>query len=193
MRLAAENRGASGTTRGLGVALLSPFGMDDKRLGRWEDRVRWCRAFLFGLAYASLAGCIIVPYPADISKGRAVDVDPKTAFQTGTTTREEVLARLGKPDHDTIGGGHVFVYSWWHASWGLARVGGLGSGHGAAASYHINYLIIKFDESDRVVGAEQGETPDHYENREQGGWGVWIKFLDGSYDVLPDEPKPKSL
>ena len=143
--------------------------------------MRWGRTLLVGLACVSLAGCIIIPFPVDKTKGRAVDVDPKTAFQTGVTTREEVLTRLGQPDHDTIDRGHVFVYSWWHAGWGFAAFSGFNGNVGTGASYRIDYLAIKFDESDRIVDAERGDTYTYFKP---------IKLFDASYYVFPLEPKP---
>ena len=156
--------------------------------------MRWCRAFLFGLACVSLTACApVLPFPLDVTKGRAVDVDPKTAFHIGVTTREEVLARLGEPDRDTTDRGHVFVYSWWHAYVGaVGMVPQLMSRRELVVQvgpYRLYYLVIKFDESERVVGAERGDVEGDVSSSE---WVAHINFLDASYNVTPREPQPKA-
>jgi hypothetical protein len=121
---------------------------------------RYCRGALLlaSLAAANLAACVIIPIPVDHTRGRVVD--PKTAIEIGVTTREEIVSRVGEPDavwEDE----RVLVYSWEHSNL-LLIVGAGGPGGavvGAGYVYRDRMLLIKFDDTDRVLRAEWVERP----------------------------------
>lgn len=83
------------------------------------DRMRLGRCLLAGvLVVGLLSGCIIVPIPRAGHTGEFKTIDEGTAqfIQTGVTTREEVLLRLGAPstseEEDTLLRYEVEEYGW---------------------------------------------------------------------------------
>jgi hypothetical protein len=129
---------------------------------------------LAALAVAGLTGCIAIPIPVDHAEGRVVDPQ-KTPIEIGVTTRDEIIARVGKPDavfedervlkelgvntDDPDRKISVFVYTWQHANvlWLVAVANFVAGGH---YSYSDDVLCIQFDASGRVARAVWAELPD---------------------------------
>ena len=154
--------------------------------------MRWCRALLVSLAVADLTACVIVPIPVNHTVGREVDVDPKMEFAIGVTRREDVIARYGEPNYDIHDDtrpatGHLIAYSWLHQGLLLAGGGVNTPGIGGSGPFYVwkyklttnQYLIIRFDGTDRLVWAERVERPGDY----AGG-----PFLEDLYNSPMDAP-----
>lgn len=79
------------------------------------------------LLLAGSTGCLIWPFPTgDLLSGRGrIRREDTAPFRAGSTTREEVLLRLGEPD-GVEQGGRILVYRWTEVR-GFFAAGGNGS------------------------------------------------------------------
>ena len=91
-----------------------------------------------------LKACIYIPTPQHtIMEGRGmVEAEDIQDFKTGTTTREEVLLRLGEPDF-TLNEQSIFAYSWTRVQ-GYFFIGGGYSGAGGPVG-KTTLLMLEFD------------------------------------------------
>lgn len=118
-----------------------------------------------------LTGCLIIPVDYHVTGSRHnITSESTNALCIGTTTREDVLLRLGEPDFVSEDG-RRFGYLWTKvkAIWAVASYGG----PGAAGEITHSYLIeTSFDQSnhvsevrllkkwgDSVTGTPDAETP----------------------------------
>jgi outer membrane protein assembly factor BamE (lipoprotein component of BamABCDE complex) len=90
------------------------------------------------------SACIVIPTPEHRIQGRVPCDSEKTNFMVKeTTSKEEVLLNLGEPDlvleHEKI-----FVYRWEMVAGYVAAYGG------TAPIQRTSFLIIEFDDKDRV-------------------------------------------
>ncbi|MCG3134799.1 MAG: hypothetical protein HMLKMBBP_02180 [Planctomycetes bacterium] len=98
---------------------------------------RLAAAALSAALSAGLGACVAVPYPREpeilpsrLAPHVGADRDVAGAFTVGSTTREEVLLRIGEPDR-TKDGGRVLLWLGRELRMGLAYavlVPGLGAG-----------------------------------------------------------------
>jgi hypothetical protein len=132
-------------------------------------------AILIAMAALSLfSGCIIIPVPGGGHTGEFKAIDEATVkfIQIGTTTREDILLRLGAPDEAsettlTYGtmrrsGGTIWFFFIPIPSPGPAASL---SGGGAVESKIYKPLIIEFDENSTVTAWRLGEGVTHVKER----------------------------
>jgi len=94
------------------------------------------------------SACIVIPTPEHRIGGRVPCDDEKTTFIVKeTTTKEEVLLKLGEPDL-VLNRERIFVYRWEMVA-AYFFVGGYGGGTGGPIPRH-HFLIIEFDDKNRV-------------------------------------------
>jgi outer membrane protein assembly factor BamE (lipoprotein component of BamABCDE complex) len=87
------------------------------------------------------AGCALF---TGEDKGREIAEERIKFMQAGTTTKEDVLLRLGEP-HRVLRGERYFLY------FDFTKEGvPLGLGMGIPVSQHLYLLLIEFDDKDRV-------------------------------------------
>lgn len=109
-------------------------------------------------------GCIIIPIPHEASASpvsRGIVHDHDTAFaHHGSTTREEVILRLGQPDlawrHE-----QVLLYGWSESTLGVF-IAVAAPGGGAAdyiEDYKPRYLIMEFDSAGRFQRLDRPAIP----------------------------------
>lgn len=108
-------------------------------------------------------GCVIIPVPLAGHTGRYKGIDEETVkfIQIGSTTREDVLLRLGAPDQASEEG---FEYGTEKFSWGLLWIvfipnpaGAPGTPGGGFLWGKVRPLIIEFDENSIVKAVRFGE------------------------------------
>jgi hypothetical protein len=101
---------------------------------------------LFLILFSS--GCIVIPTPEHRIQGRVPCDSDKTTFMVkDTTSKEEVLLKLGEPDL-VLNRESIFVYRWEMVAAYFA-VGGYGGG-AVGPIQRTNFLIIEFDDKNRV-------------------------------------------
>lgn len=112
--------------------------------------------FLALLLLAGSTGCLIWPFPTGgLLSGRGRIRPADTApFRVGSTTREEVLLRLGEPDA-VEGGGQLLVYRWTEARGFFALTGGGGQALVIPFPGH-RQVRFHFDEKARLERVETG-------------------------------------
>ena len=99
-----------------------------------------------------LPACIIIPTPQHYVGGR-FDIDYVTidSVKPGTTSKEDVLLRLGEPDL-VVKNERVLGYRWQKAQ---AYLFAGGPGAGAGAPIMTTYLLLlEFNEKDVLLRAE---------------------------------------
>ena len=107
------------------------------------------------------SACIAIPFPADeVTSGHEISEEEVLFIESGVTTRQQVLERLGDPSviwEDE----RVVAYNWEHVGWRMAIVaaaGGTGVG-GVLDVTTPHALVIQFDEADRVKKFERTTIP----------------------------------
>ena len=94
------------------------------------------------------SACIVIPTPEHRIQGRVPCDEEKTTFMVkDTTSKEEVLLKLGEPDL-VLNRERIFVYRWEMVA-AYFFVGGAGGGAGGPIQ-RTNFLIIEFDDMNRV-------------------------------------------
>jgi hypothetical protein len=109
--------------------------------------------FILAAVVVLLGGCLIVPVPEYDAAGSRGNITKETSdqFQTGVTTKEDVLLQLGEPDYATDDGRQIGyewtrVKAWWFVGGGYS---------GAAGEVLRSYLLrLTFDEEDRFVRSD---------------------------------------
>jgi outer membrane protein assembly factor BamE (lipoprotein component of BamABCDE complex) len=103
------------------------------------------RTALLVLTGLGLSGCIIFPTPSHGGE-RVITKEAIESFEPGTTTRADVLLRLGDPTK-RLEEDRFFVYQWkrTHWYWGIF----LGNGAGGRFQYS-HYLGLEFTPDNRV-------------------------------------------
>ncbi len=121
-------------------------------------------------AVSLFSGCIIVPVPGGGHTGefKAIDEETVKFIQIGTTMRDDILLRLGAPDHASE---TTFTYGTMRRSGGWLWLlfipipgpgsAGLLGGSGAVESKIYRPLIIEFDENSIVTAWRFGEGVTH--------------------------------
>ena len=112
-----------------------------------------------------LGGCIAIPHGqmrAPASRD-PIDADMVSFVRPGSTTREELLLRLGAPRYRWKGD-RVFGYAWTSSGMTMVIVaasagGGVGGGAGAFEVYTNYFLLVDFDEAGRVVRVRRDRVP----------------------------------
>lgn len=100
--------------------------------------------------------CVVIPTPEHRDHGRVPCDDEKTSFMVkDTTTKEEVLLKLGEPDL-VLNHERIFVYRWEMVA-AYFFVGGYGSGTGGPIQ-RPHFLIIEFDDRNIVSRHEVRES-----------------------------------
>jgi len=98
------------------------------------------------------SACIVIPTPEHRIQGRVPCDEEKTTFMVkDTTSKEEVLLKLGEPDL-VLNRERIFVYRWEMVA-AYFFVGGAGGGAGGPIQ-RTNFLIIEFDDKNRVIRHE---------------------------------------
>jgi len=98
------------------------------------------------------AACMVVPTPEHRDHGRVPCDDEKTTFMVrDTTSKEEVLLKLGEPDL-VLNKERTFVYRWEMVA-AYFFVGGAGGG-AAGPIQRPHFFIIEFDDKNMVVRHE---------------------------------------
>lgn len=117
----------------------------------------WKLAALLSLA-ACLTGCLMGAVPSigrSVTHGRVITADQVRLMNPGRTTREEVIARFGKPwaHYDDL---QVMVYYWEvRKGWWFWAVFHSAGGAGEAIEItRLRYLFIQFDDLGRVQRCE---------------------------------------
>ena len=106
------------------------------------------KAFLALLLMLFSAACVVIPTPGHRIQGRVPCDDEKTTFMVkDTTSKEEVLLRLGAQDV-VLNRARIFVYPWQMVA-AYFFVGGYGGGTGGPI-HRPHFLIIEFDDKSRV-------------------------------------------
>jgi hypothetical protein len=114
-------------------------------------------------AMISQIGCIMVPIPTQEGKvlaGKPVAEEQLLFLSPDTTTKEEVLERLGSPDV-IWEEAHLFAYNWVMRQGILFWAVGAGNS-GAAGAWDIPkryMLLIQFDDQDRVRRFDRAVWP----------------------------------
>ena len=98
---------------------------------------------LLALTGLGLSGCIIIPTPSHGGVG-VIPGETIESFEPGTTTRTDVLLRVGDPA-ERLQEDRFFVYEWERVHWYIAVDGGYG---GPINIPH--YLWLKFMPDGRV-------------------------------------------
>lgn len=94
------------------------------------------------------AACVVIPTPEHRIQGRVPCDDDKTAFIVkDTTSKEDVLLKLGEPDL-VLNHERIFVYRWEMVA-AYFFVGGYGAGAGGPIQ-RPNFLIIEFNDRNTV-------------------------------------------
>lgn len=114
-------------------------------------------------ALISQAGCVMLPIPTAERKvlaGTPVAEEQLAFIVPNTTTRSEVVARLGNPDV-VWEEARLFVYNWEMRQGILVwAVGAYYSGAAGVADIPKHYmLLIQFDDQDRVQRFERAVRP----------------------------------
>ncbi len=104
---------------------------------------------LISLLIALFTGaCIVIPTPEHRLGGRVPCDDEKTAFIVkDTTSKEEVLLKLGEPDL-VLNQERIFVYRWEMVA-AYFFVGGYGAGTGGPIQ-RPHFLIIEFNDKNMI-------------------------------------------
>jgi hypothetical protein len=98
------------------------------------------------------SACIVIPTPEHRIQGRVPCDEEKTTFMVkDTTSKEELLLKLGEPDL-ILNHERIFVYRWEMVA-AYFFVGGAGGGAGGPIQ-RTNFLIIEFDDKNRVIRHE---------------------------------------
>ena len=98
------------------------------------------------------SACMVIPTPEHRVIGRVPCDDEKTIFMVkDTTSKEEVLLKLGEPDL-VLSHERIFVYRWEMVA-AYFFVGGYGAG-AAGPIQRPHFLIIEFDDKNIVVRHE---------------------------------------
>jgi hypothetical protein len=110
-----------------------------------------------------LSACIVLPVPlgeGHISAGREVSRESQGSLSVGSTTRAEVLARLGEPSAVWDDAG-VVVYDWdrvqWLLLWMVAGAGRAATGGMELPVHHM--LLLQFGAAGILQRAEHAERP----------------------------------
>jgi len=94
------------------------------------------------------SACLVIPTPEHRDHGRVPCDDEKTAFMVkDTTTKEEILLKLGEPDL-VLNQERIFVYRWEMVA-AYFFVGGYGAGTGGPIQ-KPHFLIIEFNDRNLV-------------------------------------------
>jgi len=102
------------------------------------------------------SACMVIPTPEHRLGGRVPCDDEKTTFIVKeTTTREEVLLKLGEPDL-VLDRERIFVYRWEMVA-AYFLVGGYGGGTGGPI-HRPHFLTIEFDDRNVVRRHEVRES-----------------------------------
>ncbi len=114
-------------------------------------------------ALISQAGCVLLPIPTAERKvlaGKPVAEEQLAFIVPNTTTRSEVVARLGNPDV-IWEEARLFAYNWEMRQGILVwAVGAYYSGAAGVADIPRHYmLLIRFDDQDRVQRFERAVRP----------------------------------
>jgi hypothetical protein len=104
------------------------------------------------LVLALQTGCLIWPFPTGHLLAGRGRITPQyvSTLQVGTSTREDVLLRLGEPD-EVVDGGKVLVYRWTEARGFFAAGGGYGAGVVAIPFPGHRALRLEFGPDARLV------------------------------------------
>jgi hypothetical protein len=106
------------------------------------------KTFFALLLILFFSACIVIPTPEHRIQGRVPCDDEKTTFMVkDTTSKEEVLLKLGEPDL-VLNHERIFVYRWEMVA-AYFFVGGYGAGTGGPIQ-RTSFLIIEFDDKNRV-------------------------------------------
>ena len=110
------------------------------------------------LVYVFCAGCLVIPVKvapktrahAGLVRKETVDL---SSIQTGVTTRQEVLERLGWTDVG-LNDPRFFVGRWVDSSWwvGWMAVGYYQAGGGGNRVWHSHNVLVEFDDNGTVRG-----------------------------------------
>lgn len=102
------------------------------------------------------SACIVIPTPEHRIQGRVPCDSDKTTFMVkDTTSKEEVLLKLGEPDL-VLNQERLFVYRWEMVAAYFA-VGGYGAG-AVGPIQKTNFLIIEFNDKNAVTRHEVRES-----------------------------------
>ncbi len=107
------------------------------------------------------SACIPIPIPADeVTSGHEISEEEVLFIESGVTTKQQVLERLGDPSviwEDE----RVVAYNWDHVGLRVANVFAGGYTAGVVVldvpSHYV--LLIQFDEADRVKKFERTTIP----------------------------------
>jgi hypothetical protein len=100
--------------------------------------------------------CMVIPTPEHRIAGRVPCDDEKTAFMVKeTTSKEEVLLKLGEPDL-VLNQERLFVYRWEMVA-AYFFVGGYGAG-AAGPIQRPHFLLIEFDDKNIVARYDVTES-----------------------------------
>jgi len=98
------------------------------------------------------SACIVIPTPEHRDHGRVPCDDEKTTFMVkDTTSKEEVLLKLGEPDL-VLNRERIFVYRWEMVA-AYFFVGGYYAATGGPIQ-RPHFLILEFDDKNMVVRHE---------------------------------------
>ena len=110
------------------------------------------KIFLALLLVLFSSACMVIPTPEHRIAGRVPCDDEKTTFMVKeTTSKEDVLLKLGEPDL-VLNRERIFVYRWEMVA-AYFFVGGYGGG-AAGPIQRPHFLIIEFDDENIVVRHE---------------------------------------
>jgi outer membrane protein assembly factor BamE (lipoprotein component of BamABCDE complex) len=110
--------------------------------------VRMAVAAMATLVVVALTGCVVIPVDYnDINTRRNITPDTASSLVPGVTTREEIILRLGEPNHVADEGRRI-GYAWEKVKALMAAGYGYG---GAAGEIERGYLLeITFDRRNKV-------------------------------------------